>query len=322
MSQNLSSHNFYLNLHKQTSFRAPLNSWAAFDRTRILHNSLAVKEIIPLGLLQTTKSFDELCDKRAEQLIAFAKEQDKKLFVMWSGGVDSTLVLVSLIKLVGPEKISVVMNHHSISEYPFFYEKYIKDRFKELHYQPNKTMYSFIDSNIEQGIFVTGEIADQLFGSMTYFSYTDSEFIKNNWRFAYTTHNSSVIEKLERFVDACPQKITTVKDFLWWVNYTIKYQGVCLRLLIDSTKAVLDNNFFHFFHTKDFNDWAVSTPTEQKFYGTDPKQYKMIAKDYIYKFTNDQGYRDHKTKENSAGSGGAYFNSNYKTIDLNWVRGL
>jgi hypothetical protein len=90
-------------------------------------------------------------------------------------------------------------------------------------------------------------------------------------------------------------------------------------MLINSPGVVLDKNLFHFFHTEAFNDWAVSTPTEEKFYGSDLRQYKMLAKNYIYAETKDAAYRDHKTKVPSPGFGSVLDDSPYKKICVNWT---
>ena len=54
-------------------------------------------------------------------------------------------------------------------------------------------------------------------------------------------------------------------------------------------------NLFHFFSTHDFERWGMTTPSDMKC-GNTKESYKMIAKNYIYEYTKDSDYRDHKLK--------------------------
>lgn len=307
---------YFVDLRSSPNISKPFGSWSAFDRTRILFNLQNVKEIAPIGTPHCTDSFKNLCDRRAEELVSVA--DGRKIYVLWSGGIDSTLVLAALRKVADHKQLTVIYSPESIKEYPWLFDEWVNNKLETVQFFNRGVDASLLLECIKDGIICTGEIADQVFGSMIYGYYKHPEMLLKNWRYAGHFTNPEFVDRLEQFVLACPQKINTVKDFLWWYNYAVKYQGVCFRMLINTPGVIVDKNMFHFFHTKEFNDWAVTTPTEEKFYGTDLRQYKMVAKDYIYKETKDSEYKTNKVKEPSSGFGDVLSIAPYKKICVNW----
>ena len=308
---------YFVNLDEAPQITPPFGAWAAFDRTKILFSCPSVQEITPIGTPTSTKRFDDLCDNRAQEIVKVAA--GRKIYVFWSGGIDSTLVLAALRKHTDHKQITVVYSGESIEEYPWMFDNWVRGKLDTIKFHNLPTDTKLLDEHSKDGVICTGEIADQLFGSMTYAKYKHPEMLLKDWRFAWHFTNPNFVEKLERFVAACPQKINNIKEFLWWYNYAVKYQGVCFRTIINSPGVVLEQSMFHFFHTKYFNDWAVSTPIEAKFYGSDLRQYKMVAKEYIFKETGDIDYKNNKIKLPSAGFGHVLSRTPYRKISTNWT---
>jgi len=286
----------YYHSGKMPTLIKPVGVVTAFDRTRILFDVPEIEPVIAIGEMVAPASFADVCDERASQISEFAKAQDQKLYVLWSGGIDSTAALVALMKFASASDIVVVMSEGSIAEYPWFYENKINGKLA-VEMTPQATILPRVSKLIRDGrILVTGELGDQIFGSVKYKDYPDYSVLMSPWQDVLSAP-SEIMERYERFAAACPAQIKTTKEFWWWLSYAVKYQGVCFRTLLCSRQAVLERNVFHFFHAKSFNDWAVSTPMEEKFFGTDERRYKQIAKDYIFDTTGDLHYRNEKTKE-------------------------
>src|SRR5438128_1007333 len=73
------------------------------DRTGTIKIPFRTKTFCPVPTLRPiSKSFDEICNERACELLERAEKLDVLLYVFWSGGIDSTLVLVSLLKNATP----------------------------------------------------------------------------------------------------------------------------------------------------------------------------------------------------------------------------
>ena len=77
-------------------------------------------------------SLADLADRRAIELIKNAKDTNRNIIVMWSGGIDSTFVLTAILKNISEadqELITVLLTTHSISDNPDFYFKFLSQLF-------------------------------------------------------------------------------------------------------------------------------------------------------------------------------------------------
>lgn len=271
----------------------------AFDRNRCLLNIQNLEPVLPIGTPNCSKTLNDICDERSFEIIQ--KAGDKKIYVFWSGGIDSTTALAGLLKNGGSNKVVVVMGQSSIDEYPEFYYKFIENKIP-ISFIDVKSEYQINDSNdkyLTDGVIVTGELGDQIFGTDVFIDIAESDpdLIVKNWEDQY--RNLKSFSKYQEFAASAPVPIVTMKDFLWWFSYSLKYNYVSFRMLRTSYKFKLEENAFHFFNTPTFNDWSVSTPTEERYPGTDIKKYKQPLKDYIFSFTKDSVYQMNKIKEGS-----------------------
>jgi hypothetical protein len=158
------------------------------------------------------------------------------------------------------------------------------------------TTWRAIDFACNNGLLVTGEIGDQIFGTVLFIG-KDNNSLTQPWE--NFNNELALDETYQRFVTACPQKVTNVAEFLWWVNYSLKYQVVQCRMMLNNTSSILNQNLFHFFDSKSFNDYAVSTPIEIKMPGYDTNNYKKPLRDVIYNLSNDATYAYTKPKVRS-----------------------
>lgn len=290
---------YYYNAYAMPAVNGPLAVIPGFDATRKLFDVPDVIPLLPFGRLITPKKLSEICDERAAQIHQLAKDNGKKIYVYWSGGIDSTAVLVALLKQGAAKDLVLVMNEASITEYPEFYKTYVDGKLtvNMVTYRHGDEIPIPVQHYLKDGIVCTGELGDQMFGAGKYVDLPDTNVLLAEWRGKYGHHKA--IDKYEAFASACPVPINNLKEFWWWGNYAVKYTNVAFRMLLTSYKFELEKDVFHFFHTTDFNDWAVSTPMEERFYGTDLRKYKQPLKDYIFTFTKDGNYQLNKTKEGS-----------------------
>ena len=91
---------------------------------------------------------------RAKELLARAERLDVSLYSFWSGGIDSTCVLVSLLKNASAsqkERIVVLMSEESISENPNFYRDHVHGKLR----RDSSTMFPYLLGT--KHLFVSGE---------------------------------------------------------------------------------------------------------------------------------------------------------------------
>jgi hypothetical protein len=221
----------------------------------------------------TDKKLKDILDERAIELIKYAEKTNKKIVVCWSGGIDSTGVLVSLLKNSSPvflKNIEIVMNIESIKEYPEFYSKVIENKFKIIDVKDFKIDNNFLKNNI----ILTGEPADCLFGpghsayqtlqdgrcnesykkhlnEMFYNLETlfNQRFPDNDLRvtgqlkdFKKDQNKKSFfkwyIEKIIKNLEESPYKdhITSVTGFYWWHYWNCKWHYWLMMILFTCKK--------------------------------------------------------------------------------------
>src|SRR5207249_11193920 len=70
-------------------YRNPTISFV--DRTGTITSPIAVKSLFPIPPFRRfTKSFEEICDDRAQELLEYAEREDRQVYLVASGGIDST----------------------------------------------------------------------------------------------------------------------------------------------------------------------------------------------------------------------------------------
>src|ERR1700733_10926414 len=104
------------------------------DRTGTITFPIKTKSLFPMPAYRTfTKTYEEVCNARAKELLERAEKLDVSLYSFWSGGMDSTTVLVSLLKNATAsqkDRIVVLMSEESISENPNFYRDHVRGKLR------------------------------------------------------------------------------------------------------------------------------------------------------------------------------------------------
>lgn len=279
------------------------------DRTQTLDiGSLNFEVLNPLSNFEKTElSFEQIAIIRAKQLLILAGQTHKKICLLWSGGIDSTVVLVALIQVAQEENkldiLEVLLSVESINEFPNFFEQIIKDKINYTLYQP--PLYPFLEDKTK--IFVTGEHGDQLFGSdkTKYYVLSEDAFkpypdilpFMISRKLGTEKYTQKMLNFLAPQIDKSPVPIHTLYDYLWWMNFSQKWQHVSLRLISKSENLVLGKNIIHFFSSSEFQSWSISNHHIKidRAWNT----YKQVAKSFIHSFFEDEEYLLYKEKEPS-----------------------
>jgi hypothetical protein len=292
--------------------------YAPIDRSGVIRTPLSVQSIFPIPKYRgISKSLEQICNERAAELLSRADAMDCDLYLLWSGGIDSTLVLVSLLKNASPvqkRRIIVVLSKTSIGENPRFYYDHIHE---QLRVKSSALVGDLIGSN---HLLVNGEPADQIFGydidgfgfidrygmATVHARYDRATFIDF---FALRLQDAQVtaffINLFERLIGAAPIPIVSNFDAFWWINFTMKWQDAYMRTLsFAPTHAAADimleythRNYRPFFSTNDFQLWTMNN--RDKIIKDDWRTFKWLCKDIIYDYAKDADYRDHKVKHRS-----------------------
>jgi hypothetical protein len=240
-------------------------------------------------------------------------EQGKDIVIFYSGGIDSTLIVCLALMHVDWAKhakhVHLAFNEDSVRENPKFFEEWIIPQFGDRLINASE-FHTLIQD--DRYVCVTGEFADNIFGSLTLKSYMDStgdfnaihkDFNQTGlpWLLAKIKDLDQVEncrEMINVLLDQSPIELRSNHDGFWWLNFATKWQAVKFRLVSHAPTAdlvdVMAKRVLHFFETAEFQQWALYTDEEKV--QSDWYSYKLPAKKLILECNGDMEYFKYKTK--------------------------
>jgi len=216
-------------------------------------------------------SFEQVTDNRALEIKARI-QAGEKFAVMYSGGIDSTVILASLLKNLTQEeltKVAVCTSIHAVYEFPSFWMKYIVDKIKVIDSASN-----WYDDVISLGyVPITGDEGDAILGTQIglnlYHNYDyyvslipnyDQRAILSKLKYSisdptvhFTNYKDIIIKhlaldqspeglefgrllylKYKKSVDTAVNAppIQSLHDFFWWLIFDPKYLNCSVRASI------------------------------------------------------------------------------------------
>lgn len=281
------------------------------DRTATLDPGFQVDIVDPLenvlGPTPASGNFAQICAARAESIVDEAIASDRKIQLLWSGGIDSTVAFIAMHKAAktrnARSRIQVLCSLDSVAEYRSFFFEHIWSM-----YEVQAVGFPVSSYLNPDALIVTGEHGDQLFGSDFLKPYVANGLAFEAWQkvlpFVFATHEirdaeaKSIVDYLSPLMEACPVDIATLFDFFWWLNFATKWQSVTLRIPAnsDDPAAVFDTTR-HFFRDIEFQHWSLFSHERKRLEAW--CEYKLPAKQFIFDFTGDNEYFNSKEKEQS-----------------------
>ena len=281
-------------------------------------------------------SWFEVTDQRCLDLKS--THFDRPWTVLWSGGIDSTVIVASLIKNLDRadfDNITIACTSISIWENPKFYFDYIKPNFKVV----NSTDLLFTDLENQNTYFIDGFPADQLTGCVG--GYIDklyqnpgllhTDVIKNkNCAIDYIADRTDkkfaewYYHVLVTNADSAGVPITTFHDFVGWSGFNPAWASVKLGFLSHGSWKNLKNakhyidKFVNWYDSNDYQQWAMNGKNAGEKIGSGAADFKLIAKKYIYSVDNNSYYLKFKTKMASIDIYDRKLNEHWCCIDDNW----
>lgn len=289
------------------------------DRTGVIaspfRTSICEACRLPEVIRAFNKSYAEICDERVQELLRLQERTGVPIGLLYSGGIDSTAVLVSFLKAQPisqlRDRITLYMNVNSINENPTFYRRFIRGQLK---IESSEKSLSLFDG---RHLIVGAEFNDQIFGNyllqIAMLLY-GSAILKRRYDKALAREIFLGVGMSEggaamwaEQIDAGLKKqsfvvIETALDFFWWLNFNFKWQATYFSMILRMarrdrkhvTPGFLSEHYQHFFIADDFQRWSMTNPNS-KIRDT-WESYKWPAKDLIFEFDRDADYRDFKIK--------------------------
>lgn len=280
------------------------------------------------------KTWADITDQRCLDIKKIIDSTGKILVVQWSGGIDSTCIVVSLLKNLSKEdrkQIIIACNWGGVLEYPKFYYEHIVPNFRTVDINEFTTKEYKI--NHAKYLVVNGMPADVLLQSVAgldlCMALDDENLLTRSWSkdpdqlISYLSKitNSEefgrwYFEKLSENISSVDVPIESYFDFTWWGGFNyhwisqIFFEWFGNRSDLSVSWQDHRSSFYYWYDTVDYQLWAMVNNKPLIKYGAHIGQFKLVSKQYIYEFTKDQWYYKYKLKMGSPGR-------NTQTADTN-----
>lgn len=278
------------------------------DRTQTFNLPFNMHVARPWRIPNECYSFDTCVERRVHELTT----NYQKINILWSGGIDSTCVLVGFLKHAKDlSQIRVLYSTLSIKENPNFFLILNKLDLELVDFSGDVYLHHRFD-----GVFVNGDGADDITASIddSFFKKYGLEGLQRSWKdlFSSKMNDNKFIDFCQRFFDTAGRPIDTVLEARWWfyTNSKIsKFPAIASELLDHNQPLVIG-----FFDNYDFEHYMFFNT--DKILQNNYASYKQEFKQYIFNYDNNVEYLENKTKFNSIQIG--YFRQ--KKIALNDLR--
>lgn len=255
------------------------------DRTGLLSDCLYnVDEEHPVPSSSDIVTLEQCINARCEEIAKL-----DNLSLMWSGGIDSTLVFYALINHGIP--FECVGDHESIAEYPELADQIMRGQFSGVEWvdRRNVNRYEYYRNRN----LVTGELGDQMVGTDKLIDHYSDKSVR-----LQDAESKFCPKDYARYYDAIRKVLgkddLTVAEFAWAMNFLFKFTYVKKRM--KKHFALPDHsNLHHLFSSDMFQQWALQNYTDTVHFD-EITDYKMPYKDYIYSHNGDDHYRINKIK--------------------------
>lgn len=247
----------------------------------------------------------DLMDQRANELISKGS-----IGVQWSGGVDSTSLLLALIRNgIAKEDLEVLYDANSCSEYPKLFT-WLSEQGWNMH--PVDTSWLQVLGKTDVDVITNGWCADQLFGSVFFYQMPEKylmsldEFL-NDLKFPGIQPNQEqkkfAIEVYKKYAkDYFGIDLNVAAELGWFINFVIKWSWVKAFNDCYLIRTKNSNKTQVFYNTDYFQSWALNnyhSIKEANIYGKNAAMYKRPLKEYCQTIFKDDDFLQNKSKKPS-----------------------
>lgn len=226
-------------------------------------------------------------------------EHNVKINICWSGGIDSTAIVVAFLKhCTNLEQLRIVYSNSSIHEHADFLS-FLDKNFPQIEKINIDVRNTALPMQLD-GLTITGDPCDELTGCLdpgSAYCY-DISALSQPWKTVVynKTHDSKFVEFLENWFALAQKPIETMSDARWWMFMQTHAQGGVLQNLIHLKhmfpETTADVGFYDCYDFEDFIYYHTHVLS-------DFDHYKDFLKAYIFEFDQDHEYHNSAKKVRS-----------------------
>lgn len=230
----------------------------------------------------------------------FKTANGRTVNLFYSGGIDSTSVLVALTRhpnfsnFLEQGKFKISLTSQSINEYPrMFYEEILP----RIPIQP----LDYNQSMLSNDLIVTGDLGDFIIGNSDASYYPNLDLMDSYheiFKAMVTKERYKVYQPYHDMCNTClghaPFEIESCNQYLWWVNQCFVYQIDLVRPYIwssteDFSEIGTNNKVFRFFYDKKMTTFSYEYMSTNPQYSK-ADELRKLPKDFILNYTRDADY--------------------------------
>lgn len=241
-------------------------------------------------------SLESALEQRVKDLCG----QGHKINILWSGGVDSTAIVVAFLQYA-PDitQCRVVYSPWSTYEHPDFFKLLKANTKLELV----DTSGEFYLSCLLDGIFVSGNSSDEIHASIdqSFIDHYGYDFLFTPWKdFFYSkTSDEKFVEFCEQHFGAAGKDINTVLDARWWFYTSSKLTSIlniCNLAFFTSGPELFDPSRLVGFFDCDVYEQFIYFNTDRIMYSNNYATWRQFLKDFCFCYDGLEEWRVNKSK--------------------------
>jgi len=265
---------------------------------------IEAREVKNFHSYATTKSFKDICFKRIQSIVK--NKGDRKITLLWSGGLDSTLLFYLLLS-TNVEFDMVMTEMSEVEHFDLYHDIDNYTHITKIVLTSEEFMSHVSKYDKEKDLVITGDNGDQ-----TFMSNLPMKYFKDVMHLPYRiVIPKDVYESVSEHTDkVIYNKVNaTVANWCWALDFVYRWD-VVNSLLSYELGFTLDNTpLVSFFHTDDFANYSVTNQVKNSKYDMYSDKCDM-RKLIIRLCPKDENYVKNKTKVGSQKM--FYFPKDYK----------
>jgi hypothetical protein len=213
-------HNYLVEINQIFSTKP---GYGLIDRTGTVKQPINFYNPCPWRIPSNEIGLDDALKLTVESIV----EKNSMVNIMWSGGIDSTVIVTAFLKHhKSLNQIRVLYSPWSTYEHPE-YLNFLK-KFPEVELI-DISGEIYLNTQALDGLYVVGDGGDESHASLDYSFYTKYGFdtLGKNWKDFFSQHNSdpNFLDFCEKYFRLSGRDINTVLEARWWFYLSCKLYG-------------------------------------------------------------------------------------------------